>query len=308
MAYKHDYDKILTRLTVILSKLNDGEALSVKALAEEFNTSDRTIQRDFNERLASFPIYQEGKKWKMQDGFRVEKTKSLEDEIVLDIIEKITEGIGGTFSTKAQKLLSKIKNEDFNPIYTKLNIEDVSDKFSEIQVLETAIKEKREVQCSYDNERNDVYTTTIQPLKIVNFEGFWYLIALRKDVLKKYYLKNISNCSLLETTFESDDELEDLLDNSISVWFQRDNEPFEVKLYADKAATTYFKRRTLPTQSIDSLNSNGTMEFSIRITHEMEILPIIKYWIPHLHVIEPIWLRDIIQKDIEIYSNMLDNI
>jgi hypothetical protein len=30
MAYKHDYDKILTRLVNILSKLNDGEALSVK--------------------------------------------------------------------------------------------------------------------------------------------------------------------------------------------------------------------------------------------------------------------------------------
>ena len=47
MAYKHDYDKILTRLTVILSKLNDGEALSVKELAKEFNTSDRTIQSLF---------------------------------------------------------------------------------------------------------------------------------------------------------------------------------------------------------------------------------------------------------------------
>jgi len=145
MAYKHDYDKILTRLTVILSKLNDGEALSVKELAKEFNTSDRTIQRDFNERLVSFPIYQENKKWKMQDGFRVEKTKSLEDEIVLDIIEKITEGIGGKFSTKAHKLLSKIKNEDYNPIYAKLNIEDISDRFGDIQILERAIKEKREV-------------------------------------------------------------------------------------------------------------------------------------------------------------------
>ena len=31
MAYKHDYDKILTRLTEILSKLNNGEALSVKS-------------------------------------------------------------------------------------------------------------------------------------------------------------------------------------------------------------------------------------------------------------------------------------
>ena len=306
MAYKHDYDKILTRLTVILSKLNDGEALSVKELAEEFNTSARTIQRDFNERLASFPIYQENKKWKMQDGFRVEKTKSLEDEIVLDIIEKITEGIGGKFSTKAHKLLSKIKNEDFNPIYTKLNIEDISDRFGDIQVLETAIKEKKEVKCSYDDERHEVYSTTIQPLKIVNFEGFWYLIALKEDILKKYYLKNISNLKITDTTFEADNELDTLLDESISIWFQKDVKPFEVKLFANKSAAKFFKRRPLPTQKVDSLNTDGSMEFSVTITHEMEIMPLIKYWIPNVHVIEPHWVKKLIQEDLEKYVKEMD--
>jgi len=308
MAYKHDYDKILTRLTIILSKLNDGEALSVKELAKEFNTSDRTIQRDFNERLVSFPIYQEKKKWKMQDGFRVEKTKSLEDEIVLDIIEKITEGIGGKFSTKAHKLLSKIKNEDFNPIYTKLNIEDISDRLADVQVLETAIKEKKEVKCSYDDERHDIYTTTIQSLKIVNYEGFWYLLALRDDVLKKYYLKNISSPKMTDTEFETDNELDTLLDESISVWFQRDIEPFEVKLFADKSAAKFFKRRPLPTQAVESLNTDGTMEFTVKITHEMEILPIIKYWIPHLFVIEPEWIQDIVQEDLVVYTEKMAQI
>ncbi|MEO1954624.1 MAG: WYL domain-containing protein [Campylobacterales bacterium] len=302
MAYKHDYDKILTRLTVILSKLNDGEALSVKELAEEFNTSPRTIQRDFNERLISFPIYQENKKWKMQDGFKVEKTKSLEDELVLDIIEKITEGIGGKFSTKAHKLLSKIKNEDFNPIYTKLNIEDISDRFVDIQTLESAIKEKKEIECFYDNEVNDRYKTTLQPLKIANYEGFWYLLALRKDMLKKYYLKNISNPKITDKTFKTDNKLEDALENSISVWFQKDNEPFEVKLYATKWASKYFQRRPLPTQHITSINEDGDMEFSIKITHEMEILPIIKYWIPHLFVVEPSWIKDMIRDDLQNYK------
>jgi predicted DNA-binding transcriptional regulator YafY len=303
MAYKHDYDKILTRLTTILSRLNDGEALSVKELAKEFNTSDRTIQRDFNERQVSFPIYQENKKWKMQDGFRVEKTKSLEDEIVLDIIEKITEGIGGKFSTKAHKLLSKIKNEDFNPIYTKLNIEDISSKFSEIQTLENAIKEKLEVEYVYDDEKHPPYKTIIKPLKIANYEGFWYLIALREDTLQKYYLKNISNVKATSNTFTSDSKLENLLENSVSIWFQKDIEPFEVKIYANKIAAKYFKRRPLPTQQIESLSKDGSMEFVIKITHEMEILPIIKYWLPHMRVIEPQWIQDEIDEDLKGYLN-----
>ncbi len=304
MAYKHDYDKILTRLTAILSKLNNGEALSVKKLAEEFNVSERTIQRDFNERLSSFPIYQDRKKWKMQDGFRVEKTKSLEDEIVLDIIEKITEGIGGKFSTKAHKLLSKIKNEDFNPIYTKLNIEDISDKFQEIQLIETAIKEKRVIECSYNDEQHSVYKTTLQPLKIANYEGFWYLIALSNEILKKYYLKNISNTKIKDEIFQNDSKLEKLLENSLSVWFQKDVEPFEVKIYADKIATKYFKRRPLQSQTIETLSQDGTMEFTVNITHKMEILPIVKYWIPHLRILEPQWIQDEIDNHLREYMKI----
>ncbi len=33
---KHDYDKILTRLIIILQRLNEGERLSVSELAEKF--------------------------------------------------------------------------------------------------------------------------------------------------------------------------------------------------------------------------------------------------------------------------------
>lgn len=40
---KHDYDKIITRLTIILSKLYQGDKLQPKDLAEEFGVSLRTI-------------------------------------------------------------------------------------------------------------------------------------------------------------------------------------------------------------------------------------------------------------------------
>ncbi len=301
MPYRHDYDKILTRLITILSRLNEGEALSVTELVEEFNVSVRTIQRDFNERLVSFPIYQEKKRWKMQEGYRIEKSRSIEEELVLAIIEKIAEGIGGSFFAKAHTLLSKIKNEDFNPIYTKLNIEDISDRFGDLQCIEQAIREKRVINCSYNDERRPAYTTKIKPLKVANFEGFWYLIALNEDTLKKYYLKNLANLTLTEETFVADSALEALLENAFSIWFQPDIEPFEVKLYADKVAAKYFKRRPLPTQKIESLCSDGTMIFSVRITHRMEILSVVKYWIPHLLIVEPAWLKEKIEEDIESY-------
>jgi len=309
MAYKHDYDKILTRLTIILSRLNDGEALSVSELAKEFNVSDRTIQRDFNERLISFPVYQDKKKWRMQEGYRLEKSASVEDAVVLDIMQKLIEGAGRQFSTKANKLLSKIKNDSLNPIYAKLDIEDIGDKLHEVQILENAIRERNEIKCFYSF---DDYTKelVLKPLKIANYEGFWYLVALdgRNDVLKKYYLKNIKTITVLETVFESSAKLDDLLDNSISIWFDHTMEPYKVTLHISKEIAKYFQRKPISkTQKVESLYEDGSMDISVEITNDMEIIPVAKYWLPHIRILEPKSIVEKIEKDLEEYLSS-DNV
>jgi len=305
MAYKHDYDTILTRLTIILSRLNDGEALSVKELAHEFNVSERTIQRDFNERLTSFPIYQDKKKWKMQDGFRLEKTTTVEDTVVLDIMQKLLEGAGSSFSSKANRLLSKIKNDSYNPIYAKLDMEDIGDKLKEVQELEVAITNKKQIKCRYDFEGYNK-ELDLKPLKIANYEGFWYLIALdcRNDKLKKYYLKNIKQIKVMDSTFISTPKLDQLLDNSISIWFQKDVEPYKVVLQISSEVSKYFMRKPISkSQVTESLDEDGSMVVSVEITNDMEIIPLVKYWMPNIEVLEPTRIKEKIKKDFEKYLN-----
>ncbi len=50
------HEKIASRLASILQQLNDGHTINVKDLAEEFNVSERTIQRDLNERFSFLPF------------------------------------------------------------------------------------------------------------------------------------------------------------------------------------------------------------------------------------------------------------
>lgn len=311
MAYKHDYDKTLTRLNTIISKLNNGDALSVRELAKEFNVSERTIQRDFNERLISlYPIYQDKKSWKMKDGHKIEKVSGVEDTIILDILEKLTDGLGMKFSAKAKALLSKIKNDDFNPIYAKLNMEDISNKLSDIAKLEDAIKQKKCITCSY-NFSDYTKELTLQPLKIANYEGFWYLIAndTRNDVLKKYHLKSISKIILTQTLFQAEKGLEELLQNSISIWFDSTQEPFEVEIFLHPYAAKIIKRKPLSSsQRIIKEYEDGSVEISIKITHEMEIMPIIKYWIPHAIVLSPKWLNEKIVKDAVLFIQKQESI
>ena len=52
------------RLAAILWRLNQGEALAVDALAQEFGVDERTIQRDFAERLCSLPLERDGQRWR----------------------------------------------------------------------------------------------------------------------------------------------------------------------------------------------------------------------------------------------------
>ena len=72
----------------------------------------------------------------------------------------------------------------------------------------------------------------------------------------------------------------------------------------NKKATKYFRRRPLPTQLIETLAQDGTMEFTIKITDDMEILPIIKYWLPHLRVIKPTRIQKTIDEELQSYLNI----
>jgi len=290
---KHEYDTTLTRLFSTLSRLNSGEILSTKELAEEYNVSTKTIQRDFQKLVVSFPVYRDKRKWKMQEGFGLEKSKDLKELLVLDIMEKIADDIGGGFSITAHQIFSKIKNEEFNPIYTKLNMEDISSKLPEIQLLEQAIKERKVISCVYDNEKEGSTKEVLKPLKIMNSEGFWYLVAFDEDeYIRKLYLNNVCLVTLSDDSFSISDNIDKMLIDAQNIWFQSDRESFNVKLHASAEIAKYFKRKPIPTQYIDKVNSDGSIELSVTITYYMEIFPIVKYWLPHLKIVEPVWLDE----------------
>ena len=55
-----EHDTLAKRRGLILTRLNTGERLTLANLSMEFNVTQRTLQRDFNERLNYLPIEREG--------------------------------------------------------------------------------------------------------------------------------------------------------------------------------------------------------------------------------------------------------
>lgn len=203
---------------------------------------------------------------------------------------------GKIFYSKAHSLLTQVSQQLEHPIFANINSETLDETNIEIfDTIEKSIKNKQQICFEYEN-----YSFKVKPLKLAYFEGFWYLLALdvkKEDTFKKFHLKTIKNITAINKSFEIPPIVEERLKHANSIWFNL-NEPFSVRLFISKNVRKYFERKPLPSQMIMGEDSDGSIEIEIKITHNMEIKPLIYWYIPHIKVLEPQWLVDIMKKDI----------
>ena len=112
--HKLEHDKLATRLSLIIYKLNQGERLTIESLANEFGVSKRTIERDIA-RFSYFDIKKEGKEFFL-DELAVGKLN-------FDDIKNfaIFSGIKSLFPSLTNQFLKDILNEKINRAYIVQN-------------------------------------------------------------------------------------------------------------------------------------------------------------------------------------------
>jgi predicted DNA-binding transcriptional regulator YafY len=285
----HDYEKLLSRLMEILRRLYEGQKLSVKALADEFGVSDRTIQRDFNERLKSFPLAKSGRRWQIRPGYRVEKAAMLEDQLLLELLEALAAGVGPTFKKRTDALFGRLKAASNLPFYARIPLEPIGHLIGTIHTIESAIDRRVAVRFHYEIAGR-VQSIMTQPIQMENNEGLWYLFGLdpAMKMIKRYRLSLIQNIEAGRESFKVPRQSEKLLDEAISGRFDQSAKPFEVRLLASAEMADQIAARPLNnSQKILDRRSDGALEIALKITHTREILPIVGYWLPHLKILSP---------------------
>jgi len=279
----------LNNLLKILNILYSGGYVTIKGLIDEYGMSERTASRYLNEYLpdAGFPIEKVGRKFRLAN-------KNPEITGAIEAIENFAKEAG--FYSDIKDFIKTIKQNSLST-YMKLHIENIGDYIKEINLIENAIKQKRTIKFTYDNG----FEYEVKPLKIANFEGYWYLLALDGEKYKSFHIKSMKNITKTDNSFEISPTFLEKLDNAINVWFEPDKEPFKVVLKADEYATKFLKRIPLnPTQRELETLSDGSL-FEIKITHKMEIKRFIKSFLPQIKVIEPKWLDEEIKEEIKEY-------
>src|SRR5574344_1176679 len=278
---------------------NNVNGMTIAELAKELDVSTKTIQRDLYEVLSDLGAVKEGRTWKI-DPKLANDDLNTNERLILGILDEMAKGAGKIFYSKAHSLLTQITQQLEHPIFANVNGEYLEEKNIELfENIEKAIKEKTEIKFDYEK-----YNFHVKPLKLAFFDGFWYLLALpvkkNKVEFKKYHLKTIIKVDVLSTKFEIPSLVEERLKFANSVWFNLD-EQYSVRLFIDEQIRKYFERKPLRGQSIIGEEKDGSIEIEIKISNNMEIIPLILYYVPYIKVLEPQHLADEIKDRVQGY-------
>jgi len=295
---KKDYDKTLTRLIGILSKLSNNERYNTKEFALEYNVGVRTIQKDINQRLINFPIIKDNDgKFMFIDGFSLNKSLLNNNEMILISLALSQFEDVSDFSKYTDTALKKLLTPNrFNPYYIKQeDIEDISIDSKHINQIEDAIQYQNQIE---------INSNIVDPYKIVAYDGIWYLVAkdTHDNKTKSYLVSNIQTIKVLSSKYNlSQQEIDQIISKTHSSYFV-DGECFEVRVKVYKEIAHIFEKKNfLQSQKILETNSDGSLIVSFDVSHDEDIDNIIKSWIPYIEILEPQRFRDKIINELEDY-------
>ena len=278
------HDTLVYRLSQVLTKLNQGESLDPQQLADEFGVNLRTIQRDLNVRFASLALIKTAGRYRMADAHL--------GKLTLKDIEKFAtlSGINGLFPKLTDDFLREVFDTERSSAWLVKghHYEDLRSQTGLFAALERAIIDHLHIQFTYRKAPGvSKFHSQVEPYKLINQKGIWYLAAWDSDKLKSFSVSKIEALRPEQTTFAPRPSVGQELADNDSIWLGAARQRVLLRVAASVA--DYFKRRQLiPNQIIERELDGGDILVSTTVTQADEVLPIVRYWIPHVLILEPV--------------------
>ena len=283
--------KKITRIVTLLNMLCSGK-LVVSDAARDTGVSVRTIQRDIIIiEEAGFPISSiRPGEFSFVEGYSLNKVKLTEKEAsLLVLMTDVIKPLGKHFANSFETLKSKVLNADkISPFYIKIN-DSVQYKQTDItEKIKDAITAYNIINIKYSKEKQQEINYQIKPLKIINYDGFWYLMGLKTDnnAMRTFKLHQITAAEKTNKHFKVGKNIDKLLDESPNIWFTGTrNKKITLKILPE--VSRYFKeKKILPLQKIKKENQDGSLILESVISQNEEAIRIIVQWLPYVKVLD----------------------
>jgi predicted DNA-binding transcriptional regulator YafY len=290
------HDTLVYRLAQMLVKLNQGERLYPRALADEFGVNLRTIQRDLNVRFAYLPLQKMDGCYFLDPAFLGKlSTKDIDRFAWLA-------GVGGLFPSLSDDFLRDIFDAQMQSalLVKGHNYENLAGKEQLFRELEKAIVARHRISFDYQKTGEKKAYAGISPYKLINNKGIWYLAGLDGTKLKSFSFSKIESLQITDFSFDWDVMIDNQIVSEDGVWLSEEKQEIVMKVHRDIAG--YFKRRKLiANQVIEKELEDGGLIISAKVGHPNQVVPIIRYWIPNIRIISPELLQGEMEKGLADY-------
>lgn len=292
---EQEHDKLAYRLATILQRLNDGNELNPPALAKEFNVTLRTIQRDLNERFSFLPL-------EKKEGLYSIRATYFGGALGYGDIQRFAAlaGLHGLFPSLDSQFLREILDTRIKEtlLVQGPQFEEAGDFQATFRNIQHAIGAQLPISFHYQKP-GAAKLVQAHPYKLINHIGVWYLAATDQDDQHKpkaYTLSKIDGLLVGDTPFNPDAAVQAMLKEEDSIWLNHNKT--EAVLKVDATAAHYFKRRKLiASQQIVKELEDGGLLVSGKFAHPNQIVPIVRYWLPHVRIVSPEeWQADLEQQ------------
>ena len=287
-------ETLANRLIDILTRLNSGEKLTVNMLAKSYDAHPKTIRRDLV-RLEScnLPIQKDGKYFYLDPTYLGKlKLKDIQSFARISGIRHLYPNLDVSF---IRELLDS-RVYDAKGYF----VEDASQFKTLFEVFGEAIRKHQQIGFLYKGEPR-----VVEPYKLVHHHGCWYLAAVRKNILRAYRLSRIELSPYPHELlgFKPDVAILTQLEDEESIWFGQEKQEIILTVHAD-VALHFQQRQLLPEQQVIKKLDDGGLLLSSRITHHTQLLPLVRYWIPHLKIVSPEGLQNEMESGMREYLDI----
>jgi predicted DNA-binding transcriptional regulator YafY len=304
----------MNRVSTIVSRLNEGKRLSVASLALEFETSDRTIRRDISlikEVFGEFLVSDNGIIYAIKRDILSEVLSPDELSLLkgaLGLAER-----GGLSLTKKmdkkdrEKLTGKISDYEKLYMFKTRPFEEFNQHPELFAQLESAVKFHKVIKIDYLRD-GEASTFIANPYSIVFLnENFYVASEYLHEGIPSLLLSRVAMIQNIEPTgetFRIDPLFSKFVENFQTAWARYNPKvdgtynTREIQLQISAEVGRYFKlKKFMPSQNILQTYENGDIRVSFTVTSVWEMVPLCRQWLPHIKVIFPNSLREILLKE-----------
>ena len=212
-------------------------------------------------------------------------------------------------SEEDKAILNK-KAKEKNKIYEFKNrpFEHIEKDMEYFHIIEKNIKDRKTLYFEYEEMSGNVMKIEVKPYKILFMNDNFYVgCAVDNEYLySTYRISRILDIKELGKRFILDPEIEQFIKDSQTP-FSRYVKGYKSKMIdviievVSKKAFYFSSKNYLSSQEIIEKKENGNLLIKYSVTQEIEVVELIKKWIPYVKVIEPLSLKNSIENELKEY-------